>query len=76
MNSAVVGLRVAGLVFGIVGVGHLLRLLMGLEITAAGHPVPMWLSVLGLLFAGGMSLWMFKLACRVSKVAVKQTLQG
>ena len=64
MNSLIVGLRVAGTVFGIVGLGHLLRLLMRWEFLIAGWQVPFWLSGLGLVFAGGMSLWMWKLAWR------------
>ncbi len=46
-------------VFTIVAVVHLLRILMGWEVTIQGAVVPMWASYLGLIIAGGLAfmLW-------------------
>ena len=63
MNSQVVGLRVAGAIFGLISLGHLLRLLTQVEVLVAGHPIPLWLNAIGFVFAGGLSLWLWKLSC-------------
>ncbi len=46
-------------VFTIVAFLHVLRILMGWEVTIQGAEVPMWASYLGLLIAGGLAflLW-------------------
>ena len=35
-------LRIAGSVFGLIAVGHVLRLLFGVDIVIAGRTMPMW----------------------------------
>jgi hypothetical protein len=62
MNSQSVGLRVAGTIFGLLCLGHLLRLLTRAEVLIAGHPLPLWASVVGVLIAGGLSFWMWRLS--------------
>ena len=62
MNSQIVGLRVAGTFFGLLCIGHLLRLVAGAEMIIAGYQVPLWMSGLGLVIAAGLSLWMWKLS--------------
>ena len=49
----------AVLIFVLVAVAHLLRLAFGWEVTLNGAAVPMWVSILGLLIAGGLAagLW-------------------
>ena len=49
----------AVLVFAIVAVVHLLRLIFGWEVTVNGAVVPIWLSAVGLVVAGGLAagLW-------------------
>ena len=61
MNRQTLGLRVAGTVFGIVAVGHLLRLATRVEIVIAGWEVPLWVNALGVLIAGGLCLWLWRL---------------
>jgi len=50
---------VAVVVFTLVAVVHLLRILLGWEVTIQGAVVPMWVSYLGLIIAGGLAflLW-------------------
>ena len=62
MNSQVRGLRVASVVFGLMGIGQLLRLLIRPEVLVAGHQMPLWPSVLALIFLSALSLWMWNLA--------------
>jgi hypothetical protein len=45
----------AGVIFGIVALLHLLRIYMGWPIVIADWTVPMWVSWIGLVVAGGLS---------------------
>jgi hypothetical protein len=62
MNSQVTGLRVASVVFGLMALAQLVRLVIRPVVLVAGHPVPLWPSVLALVVLAGLSLWMWKLA--------------
>lgn len=62
MNSQILGLKVAGGVFGLMGLAQLLRLVMRPEVLVAGNQVPLWPSGLALVILGGLSLWMWKLS--------------
>jgi hypothetical protein len=64
MNSRIVGLRVAGVVFGLVAVAQLLRLVTQLEVLVAARILPMWPSGVAFLFASAMSVWMWRLSYR------------
>jgi hypothetical protein len=67
MNSQILGLRVAGTIFGLICLAHLLRLVTQVEVLVAGHPVPLWASAPAAVFAGGLSLWMWNLARPATK---------
>jgi hypothetical protein len=56
------GLRVASVVFGLMAVAQLVRLVIRPEVFVAGHPLPLWPSVLGFIMLGGLSLWLWNLA--------------
>ena len=62
MNSHILGLRVAGTLFGLMALAQLLRLLIRPEVLVAGYKMPLWPSALAVVVLGGMSLWMWKLA--------------
>jgi hypothetical protein len=64
MNSQMVGLRVAGTIFGLVCLAQLLRLVTRAEVFVAGYQVPLWPSAVGVVIAGGLSLWTWKLSSR------------
>jgi hypothetical protein len=64
MNSPRAGLRVAAIVFGLVCLGHLWRLLRHLDVRMGSYDIPMWVSAVGAIIAGGLSLWMWKLSAR------------
>ena len=46
---------IGAVVFALVALLHLLRLVYGWEVTFAGWVVPLWLSVIGLIVAGGLA---------------------
>jgi hypothetical protein len=62
MNSQVVGLRVASVIFGLVCLAQLGRLLARPEVMVAGHAFPLWPSGVAVVVAGGLSLWMWRLS--------------
>jgi len=54
----------AGVIFAIVALAHLLRVFMGWPIVIDNWTVPMWLSWIALVFAGGLSYFGFSLVSR------------
>lgn len=52
--------KIAVVVFSLVSLMHLLRLLFSSEVTVNGSVVPMWLSVLGFLVAGGLAVMLWR----------------
>jgi len=62
MNSQILGLRVASVIFGLMPIAQLVRLLIRPEVLVAGHLVPLWPSALAVVILGGLSLWMWKLS--------------
>jgi len=62
MNSQILGLRVASVIFGLMSIAQLVRLLIRPEVLVAGHLMPLWPSALAFVILGGLSLWMWKLS--------------
>lgn len=62
MNSQIIGLRTAATIFGLMCLAQLCRLVTRAEIVVQGHPVPLWASGLGLVIAGTLSIWLWKLS--------------
>lgn len=48
---------IAVVLFALIAVAHLARLFTGWTMVVAGHTLPTWVSLPGLLIAGGLS-WM------------------
>jgi hypothetical protein len=55
---------VAGVVFAVVAVLHLLRIYMNWPVVMADWSVPMWVSWVGLVIAGGLAFFGLRLAAR------------
>jgi hypothetical protein len=51
--------HIASGMLALVSIAHLMRLVFGVEITAAGRDVPMWISILGAAFPAAIAagLW-------------------
>jgi hypothetical protein len=62
MNSPTTGLRVASFVFAIFFLGHLFRLIKQLPVVVGSLHIPMWASVVGLIVAGFLCIWMWRLS--------------
>ena len=56
-----IALLVSGIIFLVVAILHLARYLMRLEVKVGTWIAPLWLSLLGFLFAASLSLWIFSL---------------
>ena len=54
-------LQISGTLFGLIALGHLLRLFRHWPAELAGNPVPLWASWAGLVLAGGLSVWALRL---------------
>ena len=63
MNSQRTGLRVAGIIFGIICIVHLYRLLFSpFTLQIGSHQLPIWGSAVAMVIAGGLSVWMWRLS--------------
>jgi hypothetical protein len=51
---------VATIFLAVVCLGHILRLALNIEVTAAGAVVPMWISVLAVAFTGGLAIMLWR----------------
>ncbi len=47
-------------VFALVALLHVLRLALGWEVTFQGSVVPMWVSALGAIIAGGLAVMLWR----------------
>ena len=54
-------LQISGTLFGLIALGHLLRLFRHWPVDLAGYMVPLWASWVGLVLAGGLSVWALRL---------------
>lgn len=62
MKSQILGLRVAGTIFGLMCLAQLLRLATQVQVLVGGHQIPLWPSAVGFVIAGGLSVWLWKLS--------------
>lgn len=62
MNSQKAGLRVASVVFAIFAIGHIVRLLNHARVTVGTYHLPMGVSVVALIIAGALSVWLWRLS--------------
>jgi hypothetical protein len=62
MCSQSVGLRVASVLFALICLGHVARLVMGLEVQVGSHHIGNLLSVITVVVAAALSVWLWRLA--------------
>jgi len=62
MNSQIVGLHVAGIVFAIMAMAQLARVVIRAEVLLGGFVLPLWPSALAFVLLGSLSVWMWWLA--------------
>jgi len=61
INKKNLGLRVAGGIFGLIALLHLVRVFARWDAAIAGFSLPLWLSTAAFVVAGALSLWFFLL---------------
>ena len=54
----------AAILFALVALAHACRLFRGWEVVIAGCAIPMWVSVAGLIVAGGLAIMLWREARR------------
>jgi hypothetical protein len=64
VNSQTTGLRVASIVFALFALGHILRLIKHAQVIVGTHHIPMVVSVVALIIAAGLSIWMWRLSSK------------
>ena len=62
MSSQAAGLRVASAIFALFAIGHVVRLVKQAQVTVATYQIPMWVSVVALIIAAILSIWMWRLS--------------
>jgi hypothetical protein len=62
MSSQASGLRVASVIFALFALGHIVRLIRQTQVMVGSHQIPMWLSVVALIVAVFLSIWMWRLS--------------
>ena len=62
MTDQRLGLRVAGVIFGLISVGHLIRIFEQVEVRLGSYVIPMWPSVLAAVVSGLLAIWLFLLS--------------
>jgi hypothetical protein len=62
MNMQIIGLRVASVVFGLVALGHLLRVFLRFNIYIDGFYIHRWMSAVAVVVAALLSVWLWMLA--------------
>ncbi len=50
----------AAILFGLIALAHAYRLVMGCDIVVSGHPVPMWISLIGTVVAGALAILLWR----------------
>jgi Flp pilus assembly protein TadB len=62
MSSQASGLRVASVIFALFAIGHAVRLVKQAQVTVGTYQIPMWISVVALIIAAILSMWMWRLS--------------
>ena len=57
-------LIVSGVIFGLITIGHLIRLIFQIPVQVGTLNIPVWPSALGLIVALSMCIWAFRLASK------------
>ena len=67
MKSQTLGLRVAGTIFALACLAHLLRVVTRVDVLIAGHQIPLWTNMVGVVISGALSLWMWRISAPATR---------
>ena len=62
-------LTISGALFAVVALTHVTRLLFHWPLEIGGWAVPLWVSWIGALLPGALSVWAFRLLREIQKVS-------
>lgn len=62
MNSPHLGLKVASVLFALVGFAHLVRAVIRVKVTVADLTIPVSVSIPAFVVCGAMALWLWRLS--------------
>jgi uncharacterized membrane protein len=63
MNSPILGLRIASVVFGLISLGQLLRILFHIQVIVGSHLVGRRWSAIVVILTAGLCAWLWSLTC-------------
>jgi hypothetical protein len=67
MNSQTLGLRVASVIFGLVGLGHLLRILLKVQLVVGECYVARRWNAVAVIVCGALCVWLWRLSTQGAK---------
>jgi hypothetical protein len=67
MNSQILGLRVASVIFGLAGLGHLVRLLVKMQLVVGGWYVQRRWNVVAVIVCAALCIWLWRLSTQGAK---------
>jgi hypothetical protein len=67
MNSPTCGLRVASVVFGLMCLGHLLRIIVRVQLHVGGFYIHRWFSAAAVVITGLLCVWLWMLAAKANQ---------
>jgi len=76
MNTPAVGLRAAGAIFGLMALGHLIRVIAHLNLEIHQWHVARRWSVAAVVLLAALSVWMWTLAAKAAKTPGQATPTG
>ncbi len=67
MNCPIVGLRVSSVIFGLMGLAHLIRIILSLGVQVGGYFIGRRWSVVAVIICAALCVWLWMLACKAAK---------
>ena len=72
MKAQVLGLRIAGTVFLLIALAHLVRLFAGVSVVIGGWTLPLVASLGSAAITGVLGLWLWKLSLPLRKMPMPE----
>ena len=71
MNSPALGLRVASVVFGLMGLGQLIRIIVCAGVQVGSCHIGRWWSAVAVIVLAALCAWLWMLASKAAKAKVE-----
>ena len=67
MNTSTLGLRVASVIFGLMGLAHLIRIIAGIKLQVGSCPIGQGWSAAAVIVLAALCVWLWMLASKAAK---------